>query len=125
MGMSPLAIGALVAYLVLAVGGFMVTGILPALWKYSFREVFPEMLKGFWNVYPGRHWPGILKVIGIPMTFLFLATVAIAFIAFHVLMVAVASPVAAWRFVQHLARRGGKGPRQPPSPVNAKLRVSA
>jgi hypothetical protein len=123
--MSPIAVIALVVYSALAVGGLIVTGIVPAMWRYSFRDVFPEMLKGFWDVYPGRRWPGLLKVIGLPMTFVFLALVAAAFVLFHVLMLIVASPVAAWRFVERLARRTRKGPPKPPPAVEAKMRVSA
>jgi hypothetical protein len=61
-----------------------------------FREILPEMLRGFWEVYPGRFCWGPLKLIGYPATFGFLLTVAVFFSVFHLLMLVLMSPKLIW-----------------------------
>ncbi len=58
------------------------------------------MLKGFWGVYPGRFWPGPLKLVGYPLTLLFLLLVTSFFIVWQALLVAILSPKLVWWLFQ-------------------------
>src|SRR6266487_3707042 len=72
-------------YLLSAVAALCVTDLLRFFWKEIFLKMFPMMIKDFSKVYPGRKWWGPLKIIGYPMTVVFLVTVATIFIAFELL----------------------------------------
>jgi hypothetical protein len=111
-------------YIVVAVGALVVTGILGVFWRNSFVDVFPMMIKGFWDVYPGRKWPGPLKVIGYPMTVVFLITVATIFVAFQLLLLLAISPKAIWWAAQRISGRCNGGPPDLPPAVASKMRAA-
>ena len=94
--MSPLSVGLIVAYGALAVAGLFKTRLIKPMVVLPFGEVLPQMLRGFWDVYPGRFWPGPLKILGYPMTFLFLLIVACLFTVFHIVLVVALSPRLVW-----------------------------
>ena len=94
--MSPLGIGLILAYVTLAAAGLVKTRLLEAMVVRPFREVLPLMLRGFWDVYPGRFWPGPLKILGYPMTVVFLLVVACLFTVFHAVLVVAISPKLVW-----------------------------
>jgi len=81
-------------------------------------------MRGFWDVYPGRKVPGPLKVIGYPLTLIFLVTVATAWIVFQLLMLLAISPKAIWWAVRRIARRRNGGPPDLPPAVATKMRAA-
>jgi hypothetical protein len=94
--MSALVVGLSATYAGLAIAGLMRTRLLEVMVLQPFRELLPMMIKGFWDVYPGRFWPGPLKLLGYPLTLAFLATVAILFTLFQVFLVVAISPKLIW-----------------------------
>jgi hypothetical protein len=111
-------------YIVVAVAALGVTRILSVFWRNVFLDVFPMMIKGFWDVYPGRKWPGPLKVIGYPTTIVFLLTVAMIFISFDLLMLLAISPKAIWWAAQRISGRNNGGPPDLPPAVASKMRAT-
>jgi hypothetical protein len=120
--MKPLALIALLFYSGLALGGYLVSGVLQALVKNAL-SAFPKVIAGAWSVYPARNWPGVLKVVGYPLTLVFLVTVATAFVLFHIFVVVALSPMAVWRLCYGLVRSGRGGPQGPPPTEAAEMRA--
>jgi hypothetical protein len=70
-------------YIVIACIALVKTHVLRIVWLQPLREFLPMMIKGFWEVYPGRFWPGPLKLLGYPLTVLFIGMVVAVFVAFQ------------------------------------------
>jgi hypothetical protein len=111
------------AYLGLALAGYLRTHLLQAFWRSAVQEMFPEIMKNLWDVYPGRRWPGPLKIVGIPMAAIFVLTMGILLLLAYLTTFLVLSPRAVWCLLKNRKPKG-PGPPGPLDPVvEAKMRA--